>query len=276
MKQPGLKRGILTKLWFLLYFAAAAAALWTLPFLYFQTRDAHLLSGTFTREPYKVSLSPEVEEIYLVTAVNRYFSSETKLSNLESTVVQADLSALLAEQAQHLSGIPFIQDLVIKMITDAHYFGTHQIVYMKQDERKPRLRLNQYTLYPGVPEELIAEDSEPTDSSLIVNFYPDSQTDRLIYLSILPRSSLTPYFTADRKPVTDREMAEAYLQYLGFDVLDDWTENGLGLVSRKAKLQIVSLRDEEALQLYVVPLDFLGDEDSSPIQFEQFETYTYQ
>lgn len=227
------------------------------PVLFFRIQDYRLNTAAFPRQEVFTKLDPQAEEIYLVGAVREiyesgqraYYPDTSELLNQTFDTFQGQLKEMKADgvlQGNHLEQV--INKEYSELLID-------QLTLVTSTQRKEDKSLGYYVPF---------DDIKAIDP--FVGFRMEPKTQKLIFLQILfyhtvleestGSSGTTSPSTESLDHTAREELLQAYIRYLGLDILDDWTYNELGAVSRKAQLQIVYRIHNDSFILYVIPTGY--------------------
>lgn len=221
------------------------------PRLFFTIQDAQMMAAAHSRQEIHAKLAPEAEEIYLVNAIrdiyhnNQYFDYGGGY-NYPLSIDDSPFSSTIDSLNEQLDIMTDQSALDMDLLNSFHYMidpmiwvnGTYGIW---EDKETP---FSFYTIYDDA---FIANGF--VDIAPQLSFYMEPKTGKVLYLRM---------FTEQRETlkIAPRENINAYIRYLGLDVLDDWTYQPQGAMSEKAQLKIIYMQNDTEYYIQILPVGY--------------------
>lgn len=199
------------------------------PPLIFNIWDQKELQSGYSRENLKAQISPEADEIYLVKAIWGIYQEDAIHS-----IGSSDKSGVEIKALKELKEAGILNDYKKKI-------GKNDFIVMN-DDIVNQFEVLYYSLINKNP-----MDVEMTTAPNPLDFEVEGKTQKVLLLKTSSDSGLI----AD-----DAELITRFIKYLGLDLLDDWQQDTLGMISEKARIQVIYLNNNGISLLTVSPIGY--------------------
>lgn len=240
---------------FLILFLAITVGIFSVPSLYFSLKEELLLETAYERHIVPINIAPEAEEIYMVRAIRDIYWLNIKTYHSAEKLVEDPEYGKLRKDVEQFYPLPYENqaDVLSWLDTDV-LFNDGMSLFL-------HIMLWEYN-----------------DSKTTISFHQESKTGKVIFIAsddndvVYDILSKYSYYNHTHN---ENDLAEKFCEYLGLDILDDWTFTSEGLISNKASLKIVCHLSETKFILYAAPLELQWEQTEEELTEMEFQEASF-
>lgn len=216
------------------------------PSIFFKRQDETMSEIQYKQSDVQTNISPEADEIYLVKAISKIYNEDSFTEGTQETIENLELGI----STNALAPLKNLEILNIDF-NNSPLFSNDGLYYSQT--------LNHRTFNKQIKvTEFFLKDA--TSGKSLITFCKEEKTNKILFLKVPTKEHLFKNQTS---------IPTKYVQYLGLDILNDWKSDALGLISEKARLQIIFLNKNEFSFLAVAPIGYFNYERLE--QFMEFQ-----
>lgn len=219
---------------FAILFLVITMGIFKIPSLYFSVEEELLLEKVYERHIVPINIAPEAEEIYMVRAIRDIYWLNNKMHQSDDRMIEEEY------------------DVLSKVIGQNHSLLDEFLIFTHSVDRTVPLSDGMY---------LYLRDTvwHNMEGEFGLSVHQESKTGKIIFLA-QENNNVMIKISYYNYAHNENELAKRFCEYLGLNVLDDWTFSAEGMISKKASLKIVCHTSETAFLLYAAPLESQWEE----------------
>ena len=221
------------------------------PSLFFTIQDAQMMAVAHSRQEIHAKLAPEAEEIYLVNTIRDIYQNSQYFDygggyNYPLSIDDSPFSSIVASLNEQFDNM-IDQSALDKDLLNSFHNMIKPMIWVSGSYGIWDNKETPFSYYTIYDEHFMAEGY--IDNPPQLSFYTEAKTGKVLYLQMFN-------YQHDTIKVAPKDTINAYIRYLGLDVLDDWTFQSQGAVSEKAQLKIIYLQNDTDFYIQIIPVGY--------------------